>query len=293
MSMQNSSLAMPFETASPMFNAPISKTSRPAVFAGDLYPADPVVLTSQIDAALEVAAKDTPSKPQGKVRVMIMPYGPFQHSLSVLAKGYQRLSGERYDTVVLISPSVNPFNKLAISGYGFFDTPLGKVEINDFIRNEYCDEDDDFFISEDGVPKGSSIEIQLPFLIRTIGQQSPFTIVPILVGNQSIDLCNETASVTSEILQGRNALVIAINNFFTPNANHPEIEQAVEMLTDLNYGALLRFAGIHQKEFGSGLGVMAVAARVAHEMSAKNFELIEKKGIAELGQTYLAGTFSR
>ncbi|MFN3345324.1 MAG: AmmeMemoRadiSam system protein B, partial [Chloroherpetonaceae bacterium] len=194
--------------------------------------------------------------------------------LPILAESYRHVESARYELVVFVAPTVDTYNRLMISGYGYFATPLGEIELSDYVRNELCDEDDDFFICELGLPKGSSIEIQLPLLQRTIGKHHSLRIVPLLIGNQTIDLCNEAAAALSEILMSKNALVIATSNFRLSTQNTPLIEEFMAGMREHDYNALIRMAIMHGKSLGSGLGAWAVAARISHSLGARNFHLL-------------------
>jgi AmmeMemoRadiSam system protein B len=275
-----------------MSNLPPSRTVRPPMFAGKLYPADAQVLTAQVDAALAVANQN-PEKPLiPYVRTLLMPHDHYQHVLPILAEGYRHVESARYELIVFVAPTVDKFNRLVISGYGYFGTPLGNIELSDYARNELCDEDDDFFISELGLPKGSSIEIQLPLLQRTIGKHYPFRIVPLLIGNQTFDLCNEAAAALSEILTSKNALVIAVNNFNLSPEHTPLVEEFMAGIRERDYGALIRMTVLHGETLGSGLGAWAIAARVSHSLGARNFHLLSQQSNAEAGKIFISACYT-
>ena len=276
-----------------MSNLPPNRTVRPPMFAGKLYPADPLTLQAQIDAALS-DANATPEKPLiPYVRTLLVPHGNYSHVLPTLAESYRHIESARYELVVFIAPTVDTYDRLMISGYGYFGTPLGKIELSDYVRNELCDEDDDFFISELGLPKGSSIEVQLPLLQRTIGKHHSLRIVPLLIGNQTIDLCNEAAAALSEILTSKNALVVAVNNFHLSTDNTQLVEEFMAGMREHDYGALIRMAVMHGDKLGSGLGAWAIAARVSHSLGARNFHLLDQRSKAEAGEHFISACYTQ
>jgi AmmeMemoRadiSam system protein B len=275
-----------------MSSVPPNKTVRAPKFAGDLYPADEAVLRAQVDAAL-ASAKTTHTPVTGKIKTLIVPHDHYQHALPTMAAAYSQLGDVKYDVILFIAPTVDSFPKLALSGYGFFETPLGDVELNDYVRNEFCDEDDDFFITEEGLPKGSSIEVQLPIIQRSIGKETPIRIVPMLVGSQTIDLCNEAAAAASEIMQLKNALIVAVNNFHAPAKNKTLIAEYMDALREQDYSALLRLNVVHGSSLGSGLGTVAIAARVAHALGAKKFHTIAESENTVMDKHYLSGCFTK
>lgn len=276
-----------------MSNLPPNRTVRPPMFAGELYPADSLTLQVQVDAALS-NANATPEKPLiPYVRTLLVPYGNYAHVLPALAEGYRHIEPARYELIVFIAPTIDTYDRLMISGYGYFSTPLGNIELSDYVRNELCDEDDDFFISELGLPKGASIEVQLPLLQRTIGKHHSLRIVPLLVGNQTIDLCNEAANALSEILTSKNALVVAVNNFHLSTENTPLVEEFMAGMREHDYGALIRMAVMHDGKLGSGLGAWAIAARVSHSLGARNFHLLAQHSNVEARAHFISACYTQ
>lgn len=265
----------------------IFRTVRKPMFAGSHYPESPEELATMIDQALSVEQPE----PIGEVKAMILPYSSYDEVLPVLAKAYRQVESLAPDLVVLMSPAVDTFHRIAMSGYAAFQTPLGELELSDYARNELCDEDDDFFISEDGLPKGYAIEIQLPILQRTIGHNTTFKILPIMMGEQTVDLCDETASALSEVLMSKNVLMIGLCNFKV--ACQAEWDAYWEALAAQDYSTLMRYAVMHHKTWGTGLGIAAITARVAKELSAKRlFKLAEKRS-SSTDDLYIAMAFSR
>ncbi len=276
-----------------MSHLPPHRTVRPPMFAGELYPADALTLQTQIDEALAQANQNSQTPRIPYIRTLLVPYEHYKHVLPILAEIYRHVELARYEFIVFVAPTVDKFNRLVISGYGYFGTPLGNVELSDYVRNELCDEDDDFFISELGLPKGSSIEIQLPLLQRTIGQHHPLRIVPLLIGNQTVDLCNEAASALSEILTSKNALVIAVNNFNLSAENSSLIEEFLSGMRAQDYSQLMRMAVIHSDRLGSGLGAWAIAARVSHSLGARRFHLLAQQANAEVGKVFVSACYAQ
>lgn len=272
-------------------NLPPSRTVRPPMFAGQLYPADKQTLQNQIDAAL-LEANQQAGTLIPYVRTLLVPYGDYKYLLPVLAESYRHIESARYDLIVFVAPTVDIYDRLMISGYGYFSTPLGNIELSDYVRNELCDEDDDFFISELGLPKGSSIEVQLPLLQRTIGKHHSLRIVPLLIGHQTFDLCNEAASALSEILISKNALLIAVNNFRLSPENTPLVEEFLNGMRERNYDALIRMTVMYGNKLGSGLGAWAIAARVSHSLGARNFHLLAQYSHVETGEHFISACYT-
>jgi AmmeMemoRadiSam system protein B len=276
-----------------MSSLPPNKTVRPPAFAGQLYPADKQVLASQIDAALEAAHRHAAGCVVPYVKTILAPYGNHRQLQTILAETYRHIASAKYDLVVLLAPAVQKFNRLTISGFGYFATPLGELELSDYVRNELCDEDDDFFISEQGLETCSAIEVQLPFIQRALAAHHAPRILPMLIGNQSIELCNEAAAALSEVLMSKNALLIALNCFALSPANTHLIEDFQAGLRAQDYNALMRLAIMHGEQLGTGLGAFAVASRISGALGAKNFHLLAQSSDSESNRFFLSACYSQ
>lgn len=87
-----------------------------------------------------------------------------------------------------------------------FKTQLGEVQVNAVLRDEFCDEEDDFYIDDSAFHDQMSLFHQLPMLQCTVRE-------PLVVSMQVYDLertsiIRELAFVLSEVLYNRNVLII-------------------------------------------------------------------------------------
>jgi MEMO1 family protein len=263
------------------------------MFAGHLYPADPTVLQSEIDLALKQAQASAKPEIPGRIKTLLVPHDDYRYALPALAHAYGHLKAGTYSLIVFIAPSVDRFNGIAISGYGYFQTPLGTVELSDPVRNEFFDQDDDFFISEEGYPKGSSIELQIPVLQQTLGKSKPVKIVPLLIGNRTPELCNELVGALSELLQYNNILLVAPNTFHYASENQGLVDEFIGLLEKQNYAELMRHVVKHGEKLGTGLGVAAVAAKASSELGARKFTLLYREHCEATGKLYISASYSK
>jgi AmmeMemoRadiSam system protein B len=184
-------------------------TRRPAV-AGQFYPSDPEELTEVIEQYLAQAPKTVDSHVFG----LVSPHAGYIYSGPVAAHGYKQLIGSSYRTVVVISPShfvSIPYASVLTDGE--YITPLGSILIDgDSAEN----------IIEVGKPavKGSiaghaygkgnrgehALEVQLPFLQVVLKR---FSLVPIIMGDQSWPACQNLAEAIVAGCDMRKTLVVA------------------------------------------------------------------------------------
>jgi MEMO1 family protein len=171
--------------------------ARPAAVAGSCYPAAREPLCAQVDALLGAApAEDGPTP-----KVLVVPHGGYDYSGAVAAKAYAALRAAegRVRRVVLFGPAHRVrVRGLALPEAEAFETPLGAVPI-----------DKEALAQISWVPasafshaKEHSLEVQLPFLMRTLGR---FSLVPLVVGDASLE---EVTIVLEALWGGPETLVV-------------------------------------------------------------------------------------
>jgi MEMO1 family protein len=168
----------------------------PAV-AGLFYPKDPKVLADTIDGLLTGAK----TQQVQNVRALICPHAGYEFSGPVAACAYRLISGGKYDTVIILGPSHYAlFQGASVPAAAAYETPLGRVPVSDklrqlaksppFVVEPRCLVERPQWSGMASKPEpapGSdtpdtwehSVEVQVPFLQRTLGD---FKIVPVVFG---------------------------------------------------------------------------------------------------------------
>ena len=175
-------------------------TRRPAV-AGLFYPGEPRALKHALDRLLSAVAPQA-SAPLPKA--IIAPHAGYVYSGPVAASIYARLAPLRGHVarVVLLGPTHRvPIKGLAHPGCAWFETPLGKVEI-----------DQEALAALKALPQvtGSaaahaqehSLEVHVPFLQAVLGD---FKLVPLAVGHAS---AADVAAVLDALWGGPETLIV-------------------------------------------------------------------------------------
>ena len=150
---------------------------RESAVAGLFYPAD----TYQLDKDLDGYLEHTPSTLSNRPKMMIVPHAGYRYSAQVAAFAYKRLQpfSQQIKTVFLLGPShFVPFEGVALPASKQFKTPLGNVSLNTEIINDLA-QNPLFSFNAQAHQKEHSLEVQLPFLQKTLSQ---FSIVPLLYG---------------------------------------------------------------------------------------------------------------
>jgi AmmeMemoRadiSam system protein B len=113
------------------------------------------------------------------LRALISPHAGYRYSGPVAASGFKQLAGRKFERVVVMAPSHRvAFRGVAVADVDAFHTPLGKIRINAEART--LTQEPPFIL--DSAPHASehALEVQLPFLQRTIGD---FELVPLVFGD--------------------------------------------------------------------------------------------------------------
>lgn len=175
----------------------------PAV-AGLFYPEDP----DELKKSIEKFFKKIPESPSlGKIYSLIVPHAGYIYSGQTAAYAYKLLKDNPVETIIIISPSHREyFQGISIYNGDFYRTPLGDVPINKELRNIIIKNNKRIIVSERGHREEHAIEVQLPFLQTVL---SKFLIVPIIIGDQRPEYCNDLINILSTSLRNENVILIA------------------------------------------------------------------------------------
>jgi AmmeMemoRadiSam system protein B/AmmeMemoRadiSam system protein A len=173
---------------------------RPAAVAGSFYPADAAQLTACVDGNLSRVSVPAPA---GPVIAIVAPHAGYEYSGSVAAHSYALLKGKKFKRVVVIGPS--HFEGIGYSSVydgAAYTTPLGKILVDREFARKLAGSDRTIRLSSAGheihQQSEHSIEVQLPFLQRVLGD---FTVVPVVMGNQSYEASRALGIALAKLLR--------------------------------------------------------------------------------------------
>ena len=161
---------------------------RPPEVAGSFYPANPQELGKMLDGFL---AKANPEQPQGQLIALSVPHAGYQFSGQVAAYAFALLKGRKFERVVVISPChIEAFPFSSVYNGDAYSTPLGKIPVDKEFAKKLVGQSSLIQFSDRGhgevQGRGEhSLEVELPFLQRTLGE---FKLVPIVMGDQNYDI---------------------------------------------------------------------------------------------------------
>lgn len=153
---------------------------KPAV-AGTFYPDDASVLRQEVQKHLSSVIGD---KSKSVPKAIIAPHAGYRFSGDVAASAYTLLkpAAERITRVILMGPCHRiAVTGLALSGADYFETPLGRVEIDKAAEAIVTDMPQVSVFAPTHAQE-HSLEVHIPFLQEILGD---FKMVPFVVGETS------------------------------------------------------------------------------------------------------------
>lgn len=158
-------------------------TVRAAVVAGSFYPEDAQSLRAVVlDHLSRARAASAPNASDaGWPKALIVPHAGYMYSGPVAARAYAALEpgADIVERIILVGPSHHvPFKGIAVPSNTAFETPLGRVPIDESSRRQvlalpFVHTFDDAHHWE------HSLEVQLPFLQVVL---ETFSVLPFAVG---------------------------------------------------------------------------------------------------------------
>ncbi|NGP89846.1 AmmeMemoRadiSam system protein B [Fodinibius halophilus] len=182
-------------------------------------------------------AKEKQDGPNDHIRLLFAPERINEDNFDRACDIYSRLDMSNYDTVVVVESYDEKLDKkLPMCSNATYSTSLGEVPVNDYMRNEFCDEDDDFFIHDEAFNEDISLFQQLMFL-QTISDD--FKALGIQIADPDPSIVKEIGYVLEEVLASRSALIVFCCDL--DNDRKEEFSRVVEMIEDKNESALMNY----------------------------------------------------
>jgi MEMO1 family protein len=247
-------------------------TLRKSVIAGSWYPGNPSVLRKDIENYFNSVSG---FKLQEEIVGLIAPHAGYVYSGKVAANAYNLIREEKYDAVIVVGPSHRvAFRGVSVFSRGGFETPLGIVPVAEELVGKIKNLSRIIADIPDAHFQEHSVEIQLPFLQVALGE---FLFVPLVMGNQDANTCQELAHTIYEASHGKKVLIVGssdLSHFYNYNTAKKMDTIALEYLKNGDAAGLLRSLENGEVEACGG-GPMATAILVSHMMKADKAHLLK------------------
>ena len=222
------------------------------------------MLNAELTEMLDQAVEDAPAPAFPKL--VIVPHAGYIYSGPVAASAYDRLRPARgiANKVVLLGPAHRvPVRGLALPGAGAFDTPLGRIPI-DAEGSARIRGLEQVVESREAHALEHSLEVQLPFLQRVLGE---FSLLPLVVGEASAE---EVAEVLEQVWGGAETVII-----ISSDLSHYLPYEDARKIDGVTAKAILGFdTGItHQQACGATPVTGALIAAKQHGLTPQLLDL--------------------
>lgn len=241
---------------------------RKAAVAGSFYTANANKLKSDIVEYLNV--KKTTSN---YAQLLVSPHAGYIFSGPVAGYGFAHIN-PTVTTVFLLGPShYIPFSGICLSSFTHYETPLGKVNVDQSIIKKLFHLPYAQFLKDAEEPE-HSLEVQIPFL--QIKLNSNFKIVPIIIGSGNLE---KVAEELLPFINNEHTIVVAssdlshylsqvnarkIDNETIKNIIEFKFEESIEACGDNGILVLMHLAKL------LNLKPTLLDSRTSHETSPEN-----------------------
>ncbi len=248
---------------------------RPSPIAGQWYPGDPKRLAASVDRYIQ-DAKLPPL--EGKVVAIVTPHAGHIYSGPVAGYAFAALQGLKPELVAVISPMHDYYNEpFLTTAHQAYGTPLGTIPVEvEAVRALH-----DALVNELGYGLARirrdhehSLEIELPFLQRALGQE--FSLLPVMVRDQGRRGTHVLGQCLAKTLQHRNVLLVASTDLshFYPQEIANELDQVMlTCIESFDPEAVIR-AEEQGRGFACGRGALAAVLWAARDLGADTVKIL-------------------
>lgn len=258
--------------------------------AGTFYPDNVAELSQMIDTFLETA---NPAPVEGNIFALISPHAGYGYSGQVAAYGYKLIKDKPYKTVIVLGTGHQyGFSGVSIYPSGFFRTPLGDLEIDKEFTQKLLNKDEEIIFEPRAFKKEHSVEVQLPFLQKSL---SHFKIVPIVLGDCPLSTCQKLAQLLKEAIANRKDVLVIASTDMYHGYDYEEAE-LVDNLT-LSYLKNMDAEGLYyglregKLQLCGGFGVVS-AIILAKELGHNKLDVLKHTNSSYVTQKKIKGTWT-
>ena len=231
------------------------KIRKPSV-AGMFYPEDSTELKNLVLSLLD---ENKPSKKYNNIVGIVSPHAGYIYSGKSAAVAYNVLNdNSNFETAIIVSPSHQEYFKgCCVFDGDAYETPLGEVPIAKETAKSIVDNSETVFFGNLGHKEEHALEVQLPFL-QVI--KDKFSIVPIVIGDQSIQYILELAKSLTKVVDDK-TIVIASSDLshFHSKEKASELDNVVvNRINNFEFKELYNDLALRNCEACGGGGIVAL-----------------------------------
>jgi len=249
---------------------------RPSPIAGQWYPGDPKQLSTDVDRYIHEAKLP---EIKGEVVAIVTPHAGHIYSGPIAGYAFAALKGYKPELVAVVSPMHYPYNEpLITTAHAAYETPLGIIPVDAEavqMLDELLENELGYGLARIRHDREHSLEIELPFLQRVIA--SEFTLLPVMVRDQSRRVTRILGQCLAKTLRGRNALLVASTDLshFYPQRIADELDaEMLRCIESFEPEAVIQ-AEEEGRGFACGRGALAAVLWAAKDLGADTVKILK------------------
>lgn len=189
-----------------LFPCACSSAAKEPAVAGSFYPADSKKLAADLDGYLACPGD---SGDEGRLLAIVAPHAGYIYSGGVAGYAYAKLKGKDIRRVILLGPThYAAVNGAVIYPGSGMKTPLGVVRIDETLARSLADEKAGVKLAAEPFALEHSLEVQLPFLQRSLKE---FSVVPILIGRMTQESYRHISDKIATLLKNDASSLLVIS----------------------------------------------------------------------------------
>lgn len=261
----------------------MSELIREPVVSGMFYPAGRDSLSKMISTLLRQA--EVQKREDRELFGLISPHAGYVYSGGCAAYGFKLLKGKSFDTVIVMGPSHQAYlDGASVWKQGKYRTPLGDVEIDDESTRFLLEQDAKVQFYQIAHFQEHSIEVQIPFLQYVL--KDNFKIVPIVIGNQTLEYSEVLADAIAKLLQSkkRKFLLIAssdLSHYHSDDVAKRLDNAVIKMIEKMDVEGIASLIETGKGE-ACGAGPVMVLLLTAKKMDASIIDILNVTNSGEV-----------
>lgn len=217
-------------------------------------------------------------------KIIFVPRSVTNENIQQICDVYAEVRENKFESVVVVEPYHGQLDKaIPLLSDPEFKTQFGTVPADENLRQDFCDEEDDFFIDDEGRHSDMGAHNHLG-IVKCF--RDDFKGVSLQLADERPAIVRELVFVLKEVLAYRNVLLVFCCDLNPDNANEFEQIKTVVFSNDMSGLMNYTFSGRSKID---GAGVFVAGVTVAREWEL-DIDFLSEKYVHLNGCSMLAGS---
>lgn len=247
-------------------------------FADQFYPVQKSELSTMVDNFLK---KASPKVIPGDIFMLLSPHAGYGYSGQTAGFGFKLIKNKPYKTIIVLGTSHHKiFSGAAVYSQGVFVTGLGKLNIDEEFANSIVGKTAEIFADEEAFTNEHSVEVELPFLQKSL---KGFKLVPMIVGDCSLEVCKKIMLALKEAIGQRNDVLLVASSDLYHGYDFEEANKVdaftIDLIKKMDYQGLYYALREGKAQACGGMSTV-IGLWLAAELGYNNVEVLNRTNSA-------------